>query len=53
MITLSRCPRTRASRILWLLEEMNEPFEARFIDIRLPGPWRGTPNSMPEDEGWR
>jgi glutathione S-transferase len=36
MITLFWCPRTRASRILWLLEEMNEPFEVRFIDIRKP-----------------
>lgn len=34
MITLFWCPRTRASRILWLLEEMNEPFEVRLIDIR-------------------
>lgn len=34
MITLFWCPRTRASRILWLLEEMNEAFEVRLIDIR-------------------
>ena len=34
MITLYWCPKTRASRILWLLEEMNEPFEVRKIDIR-------------------
>jgi len=36
MITLFWCPRTRASRILWLLEEMGEPFELRLIDIRKP-----------------
>jgi len=36
MITLFWCPQTRASRILWLLEEMNEPFEVRIIDIRDP-----------------
>jgi len=36
MITLFWCPQTRASRILWLLEEMNEPFAVRFIDIRKP-----------------
>jgi len=36
MITLYWCPRTRASRILWLLEEMGEPFELRTIDIRKP-----------------
>lgn len=36
MITLFWCPQTRASRILWLLEEMGEPFEVRLIDIRKP-----------------
>jgi len=36
MITLFWCPQTRASRILWLLEEMDEPFEVRTIDIRKP-----------------
>jgi glutathione S-transferase len=36
MITLFWCPQTRASRILWLLEEMNEPFEVRMMDIRDP-----------------
>jgi len=36
MITLFWCPQTRASRILWLLEEMNEPFEVQMIDIRDP-----------------
>lgn len=36
MITLFWCPQTRASRILWLLEEMAEPFEIRTIDIRNP-----------------
>ena len=36
MITLFWCPRTRASRILWLLEELGEPFEVRTIDIRDP-----------------
>lgn len=36
MITLFWCPRTRASRILWLLEEMQEPFEVHTVDIRDP-----------------
>ena len=36
MIKLFWCPQTRASRILWLLEEMNEPFEVQMIDIRDP-----------------
>lgn len=36
MITLFWCPRTRASRILWLLEELGEPFALKVIDIRKP-----------------
>lgn len=36
MITLFWCPRTRASRILWLLEELGEPFALKVIDIRQP-----------------
>lgn len=36
MITLFWCPKTRASRVLWLLEEMGEPFEVKMIDIRDP-----------------
>jgi len=34
MIKLYWCPKTRASRILWLLEELNEPFEIVTIDLR-------------------
>lgn len=36
MITLFWCPQTRASRTLWLLEEIGRPFEVRTIDIRDP-----------------
>jgi len=36
VITLYWCPQTRASRILWLLEEMDQPFEVRMVDIRDP-----------------
>jgi glutathione S-transferase len=36
MIRLFWCPRTRASRILWMLEEMDEPFEVEMVDIRNP-----------------
>lgn len=36
MINLFWCPRTRASRILWLLEELGEPYTVRAIDIRDP-----------------
>jgi len=37
MIRLFWCPQTRASRILWMLEEMDEPFEVEMVDIRNPG----------------
>ena len=36
MIRLFWCPRTRASRILWLLEELEQPFEVIVVDIRNP-----------------
>lgn len=36
MITLFWCPQTRASRALWMLEELGEPFEVRMIDVRDP-----------------
>lgn len=36
MITLYWCPNTRASRILWLLEESGLDYETRPIDIRDP-----------------
>lgn len=36
MIKLFWCPQTRASRILWLLEEMGEPFEIELADVRKP-----------------
>jgi len=36
MIKLFWCPRTRASRALWLLEELGQPFELVEIDIRDP-----------------
>ena len=36
MIKLYWCPKTRASRILWLLEELREPFEIVTINLRDP-----------------
>jgi glutathione S-transferase len=36
MITLFWCPQTRASRALWMLEELGEPFGVERIDIRDP-----------------
>lgn len=36
MITLFWCPQTRAARILWMLNELDEPFELRLTDIRDP-----------------
>lgn len=34
MITLFWCPQTRAARVLWMLEELGQPFEIKQIDIR-------------------
>jgi glutathione S-transferase len=36
MIKLYWCPKTRASRILWLLEELEQPFEVETIDLQDP-----------------
>ncbi len=36
MITLFWCPQTRASRVLWMLEELGEPFEVRLANVRAP-----------------
>jgi glutathione S-transferase len=36
MIKFYWCPQTRASRILWMLEEMGEPFEIEKVDLRKP-----------------
>lgn len=36
MIELFWCPRTRASRALWLLEELGQPFDVIEVDIRDP-----------------
>ncbi|MBT8039365.1 MAG: glutathione S-transferase family protein [Gammaproteobacteria bacterium] len=36
MITLFWCPQTRASRVLWMLEELGEAFEVRLADVRNP-----------------
>lgn len=36
MITLYWCPRSRAARALWMLEELGEPFEVKEIDIQDP-----------------
>lgn len=34
MITLYWCAQTRASRILWLLEEMSLPYQLQAVDVR-------------------
>lgn len=35
-VTLFWCPRTRSSRIIWLLEELQIPYRLKHIDIRDP-----------------
>lgn len=34
MLTLYHAPRSRSSRILWLLEELGEPYEIEYVTIR-------------------
>jgi glutathione S-transferase len=34
MLTLYHAPRSRSSRILWLLEELGEPYQVEYMDIR-------------------
>ena len=34
MIKLYHCPQTRSSRMVWLLEEIGEPYEIERVDIR-------------------
>lgn len=36
MLTLYHAPRTRASRFIWLLEEIGEPYEITTVPIREP-----------------
>ncbi len=36
MIKFYWCPQTRASRILWMLKEMGEPYEIEQVDLRNP-----------------
>ena len=36
MITLYWAPQTRASRVLWMLEELGEPFDVALADVRNP-----------------
>jgi glutathione S-transferase len=34
MLTLYHAPRSRSSRILWLLEELGEPYSVEYMDVR-------------------
>jgi glutathione S-transferase len=34
MLTLYHAPRSRSSRILWLLEELGEPYEVKYVTIQ-------------------
>ena len=44
MMKLYWCPKTRAVRAVWMLEELGEPYERVFIDIRDP--------ERPQNEGF-
>ena len=34
MLTLYHAPRSRSSRIVWLLEELGEPYQIEYVEIR-------------------
>jgi glutathione S-transferase len=34
MLTLYHAPRSRSSRIVWLLEELGEPYQLEYMDVR-------------------
>jgi len=36
MVTLYHAPRSRSSRIIWLLEELGAPYEIVYVDIKRP-----------------
>jgi glutathione S-transferase len=42
MLKLYHSPQTRSSRMVWLLEEIGEPYEIEYLDIRAEG---GAPES--------
>lgn len=44
MITLYHAPRSRSSRIIWLLQELNMPYEIRPVSIFRPMSGEGVPD---------
>src|SRR5580658_2482939 len=44
MITLYHCPRTRSSRIIWLLEELGAPYAIEPVSIFRPSEASGEPD---------
>jgi glutathione S-transferase len=45
MLKFHHCPWSRSSSILWLLEELGEPYEIEIVDVRAPG---GAPETYRE-----
>ena len=51
MLTLYHSPRSRSTRMLWLLEELGEPYEVKYVTIRR-GDGTGAPDPKnPHPEG--
>jgi glutathione S-transferase len=48
MITLYHAPRSRSSRIIWLLEELGAPYKIELVDIR-----RGDGSGKPAPDSYR
>ena len=51
MLTLHHAPRSRSSRIIWLLEELGAPYQIRYTDIpRMTGSGAPDPANPPPDK---
>jgi glutathione S-transferase len=51
MLTLYHSPRSRSSRILWLLEELGEPYGIEYVTVRRPDGSGGRDPRNPHPDG--
>jgi glutathione S-transferase len=51
MLTLYHAPRSRSSRILWLLEEIGQPYRVEVVSVRRPDGSGGRDPRNPHPEG--
>lgn len=51
MLTLYHSPQSRSSRVVWLLEEIGQPYEIRYVTIRRQDGSGGADPSNPHPDG--